>query len=93
MYSMKLGEGSNKARAKGVGRLIRQEITHEDYYNSLFENKEYYHKDVKIGHEKHQLETQHFIKKSLSPFNDKKWIQKSGNEFISYSFGHKAIHK
>ena len=93
MYSLKLGEGFNKATAKGVGRLVRGEITHEDYYNSLFENKEFFHKDVKIDHEKHQLVHKHFIKKSLSPYNDKKWIQKTGNDFISYSFGHKAIPK
>lgn len=91
MYSLKLAGGLNKARAKGVGRLVRGEMTHEDYYNSLFENKEYFCKDVKIGHTNHQLETQHFIKKSLSPYNDKKWIQKNGNNFTSYSFGHKAI--
>merc|ERR1711867_361854 len=64
MYSLKLGEGFNKATAKGVGRLVRGEITHEDYYNSLFENKEFFHKDVKIDHEKHQLVHKHFIKKS-----------------------------
>ena len=93
MYSLKLGEGFNKATAKGVGRLVRGEITHEDYYNSLFENKEFFHKDVKIDHEKHQLVHKHFIKKSLSPYNDKKWIQKTGNDFTSYSFGHKAIPK
>ena len=31
------------------------------------------------------------IKKSLSPFNDKKWIEKHGDTFITYSFGHKNI--
>ena len=91
MYSLKFGEGDSKGTAKGVGRLPRSRITHEDYYNSLFENREFFHKDIKIGHTKHVLETQKFTKKSLSPYNDKKWIQRNGNDFTVYSFGHKDI--
>ena len=91
MYSLKFGEGESKATAKGVGRLVRGEITHEDYYNSLFENREFFHKDIKIGHTNHVLETQHFIKKSLSPFNDKKWIQRNGSHFTTHSFGYNGI--
>ena len=33
---------------------------------------------VRIGHTHHQLQTIEALKKSLSPYNDKKWIQKKG---------------
>ena len=54
-------------------------------------DEQMYHRMVKIGHTHHQLETQDTLKKSLSPFNDKKWIQKNGSDFITHSFGHKKI--
>ena len=92
MYSMLPLEGDKKATAKGVSqRITRQVIKHQDYRNCLMNNEQMSHKMVKIGHTHHQLETQVILKKSLSPFNDKKWIQKNGNNFTSYSFGHKAI--
>ena len=47
-----------------------------------------YHSMMRIGHTHHQLETVETLKKSLSPYNDKKWIQKNGDEFETYSFGH-----
>ena len=50
-----------------------------------------FHSDVKIEHTKHQLETKKIVKKSLSPYNDKKWIEKDGENFITYSFGNKNI--
>ena len=50
-----------------------------------------YHKKVNIAHDHHQSETSCTLKKSSSPFNDKKWINKNGTEFTTYSFGHKDI--
>ena len=37
------------------------------------------------------METKKIVKKSLSPYNDKKWIEKDGENFITYSFGNKNI--
>ena len=46
----------------------------------------------KIGHTHHNVETQYKMKRSLNPFNDKKWIHKNGeDEFETYSFGHKQL--
>ena len=39
-----------------------------------------YHKMVKIGHTHHKVETQDRLKKSLSPYDDKKCINKNGGE-------------
>ena len=48
-------------------------------------------KMVKIGHMHYQLEAQTSIKKSLSSFNDKKWIRNCGAEFKTCSLGHKGL--
>ena len=38
------------------------------------------------------METQYKLKKSLNPFNDKKFIHKNeDDEFETYSFGHKKL--
>ena len=50
-----------------------------------------YHNTVNITHEHHQLENSTTLKKSLSPFNDIKRIEKNGDEFKTYSFVHKDI--
>ena len=50
-----------------------------------------YHKMVNITHNHHVLETSNKLKKSLSQFNDKKWINKNETEFTTYSFGNKDI--
>ena len=92
MYSMLPLEGDKKATAKGVSqRITRQVIKHQDYRNCLMNNEQMSHKMVKIGHTHHQLETQVILKKSLSPFNDKKWIQKNGSHFTTHSFGHYKV--
>ena len=49
------------------------------------------HQMTRIGHTHHQLQTISSIKKTLSPFNDKKWIDKDGNDFNTHSFGHRDI--
>ena len=57
----------------------------------LIDDEEMYHNMVRIGHTHHQLETIEALKKSLSPYNDKKWIKKNGNVFKIYSLGHDKI--
>ena len=48
-------------------------------------------KMTRIMQENHKLYTVEVEKKSLSPFNDKKWVSRDGDDFISYSFGHYKI--
>merc|ERR1711954_139468 len=81
MYSILPLEGEKKATAKGVSqRVTKKVIKHNDYKTCLMNDEQMYHRMVKIGHTHHQLETQDILKKSLSPFNDKKWIQKNGSD-------------
>ena len=92
MYAMLTKNREEKKTAKGVSqRVTNREIQHEDYKRCLIDDEEMYHNMVQIGHTHHQLETQDTLKKSLSPYNDKKWIQKNGDVFTTYSFGHNKI--
>jgi hypothetical protein len=45
----------------------------------------------RIMQENHKLYTVEVEKKSLSPFNDKKWVSREGDNFICYSYGHYKI--
>ena len=92
MYSLLLQNGTSKSAVKGVSRVVtEQELKHSMFKDCLMNYTEMSPQMVKIGHKNHQLETQTTMKKSLSPFNDKKWIHKCGEDFKTYSFGNKNI--
>ena len=95
MYSIKTpAVKMDKMRAKGVIKAVtKKQITHEDFKTSLFEKKQFMHTGTKIMQKKHQLYTADIRKVSLSPFNDKKWITRDGDNFISHSFGSSCIPK
>ena len=65
----------------------------QDYKTSLFNKQQFTNTMSRIQAEKHQLYTMEIEKKSLSPFNDKKWITRDGDIFTSYSYGHYKINK
>ena len=92
MYSILNYDGKNKKTAKGVIIQVKNDqITHQDFKNSLFEKKQFMHNGVKIVQNRHQLYTAEVNKVSLSPFNDKKWITREDNIFTCYSFGNTCI--
>ena len=89
MYSILKIDGGNKKAANGVCSHVKHNIiTHEDYRESLLENVVMEHKQCRIEHKSHTLMTVNKYKKSLCPFNDKRWIQKNGDDFETFSFGH-----
>ena len=57
----------------------------------LFNKEQMTHIMTSIQQESHQIFTMEIEKKSLNPFNDKKWITRDGDNFISYSYGHYKI--
>ena len=82
----------DKMRAKGVIKAVtKEQIKHEDFRTSLFEKQQFKHTGTKIMQRKHQLYTADIRKVTLSPLNDKRWITRDGDKFISYSFGNKCI--
>ena len=64
-------------------------LTHQDYKTSLFKKQQFTNKMTKIQHEKHELYTM----EPLNPFNDKKWITREEDNFVSDSYGHYKIKK
>ena len=66
-------------------------LTHNDFKTSLHNEVQYTNEMVRIQQENHKIFTVKIEKKSLSPFNDKKWITRDGDDFTSYSYGHYKI--
>ena len=92
MYSLKNADGETKKAANGVCRNVKKkEIKHEHFKECLMEDVLMEHMQCRIGHTHHRLETVDKPKRSLCPYNDKRWISKNGTEFESYSFGHKKL--
>ena len=87
MYSLKLFKEISEVKvAKGVKTpVIKKELTFGDYEKCLKENIEMEHKFSTIRSTCHNVFTSHQSKKSLSPFDDKRWLK---NNFDSLPYGH-----
>ena len=76
--------------AKGIKKIvIKNDIKHEDYKNTLLNNKQMYHKMKTIRSQNHQLGSYEINKVSLSCFDDKRYIHDNG--VSSYAYGHYKI--
>ena len=92
MYSILNINGANKKTANGIpGQVKNDQISHEDYRNSLINQQVRYHLASKIMQKNHNLHTVDFAKRSLNPYNDKRWITFSEGDFTCYSHGHYKI--
>lgn len=76
--------------AKGIKKnIIKNQIKHENYKETLFDNKQLYHQMKTIRSENHHLGSYQLNKVSLSCYDDKRYIHKNG--ISSYAYGHKSI--
>ena len=90
MYSYIKDNNKGGKTAKGIKKnVIKEDITNEDYKDTLFNNKEMYHKMKTIRSQNHELSSYEINKVSLSCFDDKRYIHKDGK--TSYAYGHKNI--
>ena len=90
MYSYMKDNQKGGKTAKGIKKnVIKNNIMHDDYKETLFNNKQMYHKMKTIRSENHQLGSYELNKVSLSCFDDKRYIHKDGIK--SYAYGHKNI--
>ena len=90
MYSYIKDDQKGGKTAKGIKKnVIKKNITHENYKQTLFNNQEMYHKMKTIRSENHQLGSYEINKVSLSCFDDKRYISDDG--ITSYAYGHKNI--
>ena len=77
--------------AKGIKKnVIKNNITHENYRDTLFNNKQMHHKMKTIRSENHQLGSYEINKVSLSCFDDKRYIH-DDDGITSYAYGHFKI--
>ena len=90
MYSYIKDNQKGGKTAKGIKKnVIKNNIIHDDYKETLFNNKQMYHKMKTIRSENHQLGSYELNKVSLSCFDDKRYIHNNGID--SYAYGHNKI--
>ena len=79
MYSYQKDNDKQDRTAKGIKKnVIKKDLTHESYKQTLLENKQMYHKMKTIRSIKHKLGSYEINKVSLSCFDDKRYLTKDG---------------
>ena len=87
MYSYIKSDEKGGKTAKGIKKnVIKSNIKHEDYKNTLMNNEQMHHKMKTIRSQKDQLGSYEINKVSLSCFDDKRYIHDNG--ISSYAYGH-----
>ena len=87
MYSILTEDGKEKKTGKGIKRsVLKKEIHHQDFKDCLFQRREYQHSMMNFRSDCHQMFTIKQMKKSLSPFDDKRYILADG--FTTRAHGH-----
>ena len=90
MYSYVKDNEKGGKTAKSIKKnVIKNNIKHEDYKNTLMYNEQMHHKIKTIRSQRHQLGSYEINKVSLSRFNDKRYIHDNG--MSSYAYGHYKI--
>ena len=79
--------GKRKKTGKGIKKsVLKKEVRHQDFKDCLMEKREFQHSMVNFRSHQHQLHTIKQTKKSLSPFDDKRYILEDG--FTTRAHGH-----
>ena len=87
MYSMVTRGGKDKKAGKGIKKsVLKKEVKHEDFKDCLMEKREYQHQMMGFQSQQHQVYTIKQMKKSLSPYDDKRFILEDG--YTTRAHGH-----
>ena len=87
MYSMMTDDGKEKKTGKGIKKsVLKKKIRHQDFKDCLMEKREFQHSMMNFRSKQHQLFTVKQTKKSLSPFDDKRYILEDG--YTTRAHGH-----
>ena len=90
MYSYMKDNKKGGKTAKGIKKnIIKNNIKHENYKQTLLENKQMHHTMKTIRSQNHQIGSYEINKVSLSCFDDKRYILEDG--ISSYAYGHHLI--
>ena len=89
MYSVITKEEEIR-KAKGIKKnVVKNQITHENYLDCLFEGKTFKHQMNMLRSYNHQIYGINVNKTSLSPLDTKRWISDDG--INTFAFGHFKI--
>ena len=89
MYSYTKENKEEKA-CNGIKRnIVKNDITHENYKETLLNSHQMHHIMKTIRSDKHQINSYEINKVSLSCFDDKRYILNDG--ITSYAYGHYKI--
>ena len=90
MYNYIKSDERGGKTAKGIKKnVIKNNIKHEDYKNTLMNNEQMHQKMKTIRNQRHQLGSYEINKVSLSCLDDKRYIHDNG--MSSYAYGHYKI--
>jgi hypothetical protein len=91
LYAVKLQDGSQDVKAKGVKKSVIETLNLKDFKESLCNVEEKRHKIYNITRKKHVLSTRSQIKTTISPFEDKRYWLMDG--ISSLPHGHYLLRK
>ncbi|KAL9972954.1 hypothetical protein ACROYT_G019355 [Oculina patagonica] len=87
MYSIMTEDKKNIKKAKGVKECVtKNKIDHENFKDTLFQNKESFHEMHMLRSYAHEMYSIVVNKKSLSPFDSKRWIADDGIHTNAYGY-------
>jgi len=87
MYSILKADEKNIKGAKGVkNNVVKKQIMHEQYKETLFSVKQQRHGMNILRSEGHEIYGMHINKISLSPFDSKRWIGEDGIHTKAYGY-------
>ena len=87
MYSIKLDDGQEDQKAKGIVKsVIKKDLKHDMYNSTLTTGIKMYSRMKVIRSQKHRVFTMDLNKISLSAYDDKRYFLDDG--ISSYSCGH-----
>ncbi len=93
LYSMQVGilfDVQTVSRAKGVSKAVRKKLLkHGHYRAALFEEKQRFDHNMRIGSDKHEVYTFDTYKSSLNSFDTKRYICQ--DKIHTLAFGHYKI--
>ena len=79
MYSILKADEKNIKKEKGVKKsVVKKQIKHEQYKETLFGTQQLWHGMKILRNEGHEIYGMHVNKISLSPFDSKRWIADDG---------------
>ena len=87
MYSIKMADEKNIKKAKSVKTcVVKKEIKHEQYKETLFGAKQLRHGMNILRSDGHEIYSMRMNKISLSPFHSKRWIDEDGIHTKAYGY-------